>query len=426
MTNDYNLEEARNRLVAKDNRLIQNSRYSLDTNENKAVLYLISKIQPEDEPGKIYEFNCREFQALIRWGKDASYKKIKQMLKKLGDMSWWVDLENGEESLVRWFNIVRMDPGTGRIKIKFHEDMFPYLLELNQRTGAGQYFTSYKIQNVTLMKHKYSPRLYEILKSYQYNNKRWTFENGTGTQHDLQRMLGDVVLDEGKDKGNPIIPETWSNWAVFKRDVLKPAIREINKYTDIKVAYEGKKQDLHRKKTRAIRSIEFYMVGKTGPEQRNTDNVIDAEYREIEDRRKCHQMTWDELSVAEKFFKEHGESLAEERKQKELFESDRRDEKANKSKHPILFAELNNERDANLDEKKMEQLYKTAISGRVAGYVELSEWELFATDIITYYYDKIAATPEETKTTIYQRLLDCVKRDYDNETGIVIGRYRRN
>ena len=74
----------------------------------------------------------------------------------------------------------------------------------------------------------------------------------------------------------------------------------------------------------------------------------------------------------------------------------------------------------------MEQLYKTAISGRVAGNVELSEWELFATDIITYYYDKIEAMPEETKTTIYQRLLDCVKKDYDNEVGIAIGRYKKN
>jgi len=39
MTDKFDLKEARNRLVAKDNRLIQNSRYALDTNENKAVLY---------------------------------------------------------------------------------------------------------------------------------------------------------------------------------------------------------------------------------------------------------------------------------------------------------------------------------------------------------------------------------------------------
>ena len=35
----YDLRETRNNLVAKDNRLIQNSRYALSNNENKAVLY---------------------------------------------------------------------------------------------------------------------------------------------------------------------------------------------------------------------------------------------------------------------------------------------------------------------------------------------------------------------------------------------------
>ena len=50
MGNDFNLRESRNNLVAKDNRLIQNSRMSLGLLENKAVLYLISKIQPDDKP----------------------------------------------------------------------------------------------------------------------------------------------------------------------------------------------------------------------------------------------------------------------------------------------------------------------------------------------------------------------------------------
>lgn len=425
MTDKFDLKEARNRLVAKDNRLIQNSRYALDTNENKAVLYLISKIQPEDEPGKLYSFNCKEFQALIRWSKDAPYKKIKAMLTDLSDMRWWIDLENGEESLVRWFHIIRMNPGTGEIKIKFHEDMFPFLVQLQQRLGNGQYFTSYKLQNVTLMKHRYSPRLYEILKSYQFNNQRWTFENGTGSQYDLQRMMGDAILEEGPEKGKPIIPDSWSNWAVFKRDVLEPAVKEINKYTDIKVAYDGKKEDIHHKKTRAIRTIEFYMVGKTGPEQRNTDEVIDAEYREIEDRDRYHQYTLDELSVADAFFKAHDESLEEERIENEMIEAERKQKQSDKSKYPVLFAELNSDRSAKLSEKKVAQLYSTAIQGRVAGVVDVSCWELFATDLVLHYYDKIEATPEETKSTLYQRLLNCLEKDYDGKVFELQERYRK-
>lgn len=425
MTDNYDLKKARSRLVAKDNRLIQKSRYALDINENRAVLYLISKIQPEDEPGKLYSFNCKEFLALIRWSKDAPYKKIKEMLTKLSDMRWWIDLDNGEESLVRWFHIIRMNPGTGEIKIKFHEDMFPFLIQLQQRTEKGQYYTSYKLQNVTLMKHRYSPRLYEILKSYQFNNKRWTFENGTGSQYDLQRMLGDAVLEEGPDKGKPIIPNSWSNWAIFKRDVLEPAVKEINKYTDIKVAYDGKKEDIHHRKTRAIRTIVFYMVGKTGPEQRNTDDVIDAEYQEIEERNKYHQYSLDEMSVEDAFFKAHDKSLEIERMEKELIEAQKKEEQAGRSKYPILFGILNDDRDANFDEKKIQQLFSAAIKGRVAGKVDFRFWELFATDMVTHYYDKIAATPEETRTTPYRRLLNCLENDYDEKADEFVELHRK-
>lgn len=413
----YDLRETRNNLVAKDNRLIQNSRYALSNNENKAVLYLISKIQPDDKPGKKYIFNCKEFQYLIKWNGDASYKKIKEMLTRLSDMRWWIDIDDDNEALVRWFNIIHMNKGTGDIEISFHDDMFPFLLNLQQHLeNDGHYFTTYKLQNITLMKHRYSPRIYEILKSYQFNNKKWTFENGTGTKYDLQRMIGDCILGDGE----PTIPESWKNWAVFKRDVLDKAVMEINKYTDIKVAYDGKKEDLSHRKTRAIRTIEFYMVGKTEPEQQVTDQIIDAEYVQIQNEDDYHQM-----SIEEMFFKDHEKSLDEEREKRKVFEESANKKRKNKIKHKILFDELNEERNASFDEAKVNCLYSTAIRARVAGKVPRTEWEMFAVDLITYYYDKIVATVEDTKTTVYNRLLDCVKNDYDNQANEIIEQYKK-
>jgi plasmid replication initiation protein len=298
MSQAYDLRKTRNNLVAKDNRLIQNSRFSLTPTENKAVLYLISKIQPEDTPGKRYLFNCKEFQALIKWSDDASYTKIKDMLTRLASAQWWMDIDDdGNEALVRWFNIIHMNRGTGDIEISFHDDMFPMLLDLQKHLEEdGHFYTTYKLQCVSLMKHRYSARIYELLKSYQFNNRKWIFENGTGSVYDLQRRIADTSLD-GKA---PEPPKNWSNWAIFKRDVLDPAVMEINKYTDIKVAYEGKKFDIHKKKTHGYRTIEFYMVGKTSIEQRETDDIIDAEYQEIEEDERFHQFTIEEL-----FFKEH-------------------------------------------------------------------------------------------------------------------------
>lgn len=425
MNSNFDLRESRNNKVAKDNRMIQNSRMSLGHIENKAILYLISKIKPDDKPGRIYIFNCKEFQALLNWNREASYQSIKIMLQNLGDLSWWIEREvkgKKKDILVRWFDIVHMDPGNGEIEISFHQDMFPFLLNLQKHLEEdGHYYTTYKLQNVTLMKHRYSPRIYELLKSYQYNKRKWTFENGTGSEYDLQRRIADTVIDKKTREAISVIPSGWSNWAIFRRDVLDPAVKEINKYTDIKVAYEGKKEDIHRRKTRGIRTIVFYMVGKTEPEQRETDNIIDAEYIVIEDKQKYHHM-----NVEEMFFQAHEESLERERIERKLFEAENKEKQINRSKHPVLFAELNNkERNANLDEKKVEQLYSSAIKGRVAGEVPAQEWELFAVDLVIYYYDKIAATPEDTKTTLYKRLLNCITNDYDDMVNKLLEYYRR-
>lgn len=422
MSDEFNLKQVRNNLVAKDNRLIQQGRNGLDLIENKAILYLISKIQPDDEPGKHYHFNCQEFKALLNWSSEASYDYIKIMLQNIADVSQWIEDERDgkkKDILLRWFNIVRMDPGDGDIEISFHEDMFPYVVQLikSRQDGKG-FFTTYRLQNVSLMKHKYSIKIYELLKSFS-NNNIWVFENGTGSEYDLQRKIADTEIDKKTRKPISKIPENWSNFAIFKRDVLEPAKKEINKYTDIEIDYAAKKQDINHRKTRAIRTIEFYMVKKTKLEQQKTDETIDKEYDRIEDENNYHQMSLDELesaSIKEAFFKRHAEALEKEKMEES--------EKAvNESKFPILYEALNVERRAAFSEEKIEQLYNEAIKDRVPGNVSIDMWELFAVDYITYYYNKIKATPENTKTDTYNRLLDSVKNDYDKEAFRIIKKY---
>ena len=110
------LRSARSNIVAKDNRLIQRSRYSLSLMENKALLYLISMIRPDDKPGRIYTFSCAEFQRLLNWNKEASYMNIKAMFQRLGDVSMWIESEidgSPKDILVRYFHIVRLDQKSG-------------------------------------------------------------------------------------------------------------------------------------------------------------------------------------------------------------------------------------------------------------------------------------------------------------------------
>ena len=407
MERTFNLEETRKNIVAKGNEMIQQSRFALSAIENKAVLYLISKISPNDKPGKHYFCNCQEFKALIKWNGAGSYQDIKAMLTSLASKQWWIELgdEDHNESLVRWFNIVRMSKGTGNIEISFHEDMFPFLLDLQSRKEMnGLYYTAYRLQNVALMKSRYSPRLYELLKSYQPNNRVWVFENGTNTNYDLQRRLAEPDV-----KGNPIIPKSWSNWSIFKRDVLEPAKEEINKYTDMKIEYCGKKQDIHHKKTRAIRTIEFYMASKTAPEQRETEDIIDAEYsEEVVKEESYHQ-----LSIEELFFQEHEKKVDEEKEenwQNEL----------SHSKHPLIREEF-----PEYNENQICTLFNLAVKNRCPGHIDFSCWDLFVVDLLDHYQTVINGSPEDTKKSKYKRLCDMVKNDYDNIVHKLYDKYEK-
>lgn len=223
--------------VYKRNDMIQKARFSLSIQEQRAVLYAISKIQPTDTYLKEYTFEIKDFYRVIGWDKE-SYTEFKGMLKGLSDKSWWATIKREDgtefESLVRWFTTARTDKRSGKVTIKFHEDMMPFLIQLAQ---GSDFYTKYQLQYVLPMSSQFSPRLYEILKSYQYNNREWFFEID-----ELKRVLD---------------CQHYKNFNDFKRFALDPAVSEINKYTDIRVAYIT--ETAGRKVTRVI----FYFKEKS-------------------------------------------------------------------------------------------------------------------------------------------------------------------
>lgn len=406
------LKNARNNLIAKDTRMIQNSRQELTMLENKAILYMISKICPTDKPGKVYIFDCQEFQELLKWNSNNCYAKIKAMLTRLGDKSWWIKTADGKEALVRWFNTLHIDPGTAQIEVTWHEDTTPYLLDLQRRRAEdGTYFTTYRLQNITLMKHKYSPRIYELLKSYQFNNVKWTFEIGTGSDYDLQVRIANTKQDAKTRKCISVIPASWSNWAVFKRDVIEPAVEEINKYTDIKVAYRAKKEDLSHKSYRSIKSIEFYMVKKTPGEQKKTNQIIDDEYYDIIDpviqAASAKQMSLEEFLTSHKDLQDQEDE-------------ERRYEERSKRPHALITesVEAINGGKLEFSEKQIDSLYETSLKYMTPYDIDVRNYELFATDLISYYYKLILAYNDEDdavskeKKGKFARLQDMIANDY--------------
>ena len=390
------LSKARKQIVAQRSDLVQYSRNGFTRLEKNAIRYMVSKVKPTDHENQEYVFSFREFSMLMKYKTD-SYTDIKTLLQTIRDKSWWRNADNPDEDdvLMGWLNIVHINERKGTATITFHPDVFPYILRLQEQYEKdGAHYVQYMIQNVSLMRGPYSADLYEILKSYA-NNKTWTFEIGTGSKRDIQRRLATPDTKTGE----PIIPETWKNWAIFERNVLKPSKREINLYSDIVIDYVPSKIDFNGVKHRRYVCVEFQIDKKTAVEQENTDSVIDAEYREIEDSSKYKQMTiQDVFYESRRSAKEEEKDIAEDLKEIEI----------QSYRYPIFKDSL-----PDFSNEELDALYHEATKHIEAGKIQLQYREMWVTDYVTHYYDMVIATINDTKTTPYKRLLNMVRKDYD-------------
>lgn len=207
------VEQTRNYKVIKSNELIQKTRYSLSTQSQKIILYLISKIRAEDTEFKMVTFKISEFCELcgIENRSGRTYDSVKKTLKTLADKSVWIYLDDGRETLMRWIERPYIDSKSGTIQIKIDELMKPYLLQLRKK------FTQYNLYYTLPMRSQYSIRLYEFLKSFEYK-KAFEFDI-----EELKKMF---------------MAENYSRYPDFKNRVLRPAISEVNEYTDIYITYK--------------------------------------------------------------------------------------------------------------------------------------------------------------------------------------------
>ncbi len=245
-------------LVVKANDLITKSRFSLTTQQQKIVLYLISKINPFDTDFQMVEFSiqdfCRACSIDDRSGKH--YEVIKTHIKAIADKSVWVKLENGKETLLRWIEKPYIDERNGTIQIRLDRDMKPFLLQLKKN------FTKYELVFTLYFKSKYTIRLYELIKAW-HGSKIEPLEI-TISIDELKQRLDSEKYKESKD--------------FFKR-VLNPAVNEINQYSD-------KRLDFTR-----IRNGKRYTAIKFQISTKSATEVLEL-YKEFEEKEYKGQQTF--------------------------------------------------------------------------------------------------------------------------------------
>lgn len=208
------IEQERQQLAAKANELIQKTRYSLSVEEQKIILYALSKISKDDVALHDMTFDILEFSRLCGL-EGKAYARVKETFTRLQEKSFWIEIDKDTESCVHWFSKIHMKKRSGKVIVRFHEDLVPYILQLKNC------FTSFSIYPTLAMKSKYSIRLYELLKSYEAIGDWWF------TVEDFKKKL---------DATN------YSLFGSLKQKVIDVAAKEINLYSDLDVSWKPIKE----------------------------------------------------------------------------------------------------------------------------------------------------------------------------------------
>jgi plasmid replication initiation protein len=222
-------------IVVQDNKLVDSSRI-LSLQEQKLFLFLVSKLNPEQQEDITFRIPINEFAKAI--GVDSVndiYRDVQNIAKHL--MSRVVLIRKmedyGRESIT-YTHIVsyaKYWTGKGYADIKISKEIAPYLFELKKN------YTSYKLSQITKLSSIYAVRIYEMLKKQEKLGGRTFFID------DLRKKLS---IPENKLKA----------FKDFRLYVLDIAKREIDEKTDILIDFKFIKTG------RKITAVQFHIKPK--------------------------------------------------------------------------------------------------------------------------------------------------------------------
>lgn len=219
------------KLIRKANEFVE-ARYKFDIWETRVFAYMLTLIKYTDKEFAEYKINVGDIVKEFDLNKGGFvYDEIKKASEKL--LTKRVQIERttaeGIAEIVDTYLVVstaRPKEATkdNYIKLRFHSDLKPFLLELKQR------YLVYDIRNILSLTSIYSIRLFELLKQYQKIGKR--------------RFL----VDELK-LALSIEPDEYTLYGHFKNRIILKAQKDLLEHTDIYFEFE---EETEKKRVIAI------------------------------------------------------------------------------------------------------------------------------------------------------------------------------
>jgi len=237
------------KFIIKSNSLVE-ARYRLNIQETHIILWLLTKIKPDDEDFKLHKMEIKEFSKMVGVEADNQYSKLRSVTRGL--MRRVIDIYSSEENKtvqVAWLSSAEYQHGKGYVLLEFSPQLKPYLLQLQNQ------FTKIEISDVMELRSIYSVRIFELLLQYESIGKRTT------SIKDLKIYCG--------------IEREYSLYGDLKRTVINQAKTEINAKTEYEIDYEEKKDG------RKIIALEWTIKKKTHFEksQEEKARIIQKELR---------------------------------------------------------------------------------------------------------------------------------------------------
>ncbi|WP_251434345.1 replication initiation protein [Sutcliffiella horikoshii] len=252
--------------VTKSNQLIE-ATYKLTLQEQRILLILSSKVQPNDEELKAYKFRVQDFMDIIGMKPGTGYySHIKEVVTALQTKT--LTIKQGSKTMVaNWLITSMYEDNEGSVILKFNPDLKHLFLNLKEK------FTSYQLENVIKLHSLYSIRIYELLKQYTNIGKRhFTIE-------ELREYLG-IETSKYKQYGH------------FKSKVINVALEELKLKTDLSFTFE------EHKTGRKVTSLTFYIINHKNTLVKKIDpNKVPIEYKESEHYKGLLELGIDEEKV---------------------------------------------------------------------------------------------------------------------------------
>ena len=212
--------------IVKSNALIEASYKPASLTQMRLLLAALMQIKATDKLSYKTEFvvTAGGLADLTGNAMKQNYRLLERAAKELMEMIITVPYRpNGDERqpVKRMINVVDCCDyyeGKGCVQLQFTRSIMPYISELSS------HFTRYKARYVMPMRSSYGIRLYELcLQWISFGSER------EFTITEFKKLLG----LEGK--------KAYFRLDVLKRKVIKPALADINKHTDLQITFGNAK-----------------------------------------------------------------------------------------------------------------------------------------------------------------------------------------